>query len=265
MADDCKILEKEAKNLEKTDPDGSVEGYKKAAKCYNGIDKEKNANACLEKAAKILRDKAKDTENPEDALKIYNKSIELYKQAGKDSEESKVMGEANKKFIENAKSLKAEAKKMEDIDAAEKKLSLASDYAKKGGDEDLGKECWVDSGDHYRDKAAEIDNPREALEVYKHAIQNYKKGNDDETVSKTLKEAAQKFSKKGKDIEKSKKDLVLAIDNYIQAALVFEAANDEDEASALDGQIQELCEFIGIDLDSIKNFLEKKGFSSVSI
>jgi len=41
MADDCKILEKEAKNLEKTDPDGSVEGYKKAAKCYNGIDKEK--------------------------------------------------------------------------------------------------------------------------------------------------------------------------------------------------------------------------------
>lgn len=264
MSEDCKTIEKEAKKLEKKDPSAAVESYQKAAQCYSSSDKEKNSNACYEKAARILREQAREKEDPFGARKLFTQAIELYKKAGKDSEEEKVISDDKKKFIERAKALKQEAKKIPP-EEAEKNLKIASEYANEGDEKDLANECWIDSGDKFREKANDTENPREALEIFKHAIQNYKSGLADGIVKDTYKDAADKFSKNGKDIEKSKKDLVLAIDAYVQASILYKASGEEGESTDLDEKVQDLCEFIGLDLGSIKSFLEHKGLLSITL
>ena len=52
MVEECKALEKQAKELEKENVDEAVKVYKQAAQCYNKNDKPKNGNSCLEKAEK---------------------------------------------------------------------------------------------------------------------------------------------------------------------------------------------------------------------
>ena len=52
MVEECKTLEKGAKEVEKEDLAEAVKGYKAAADCYNRNDKPKNATSCLGKSAK---------------------------------------------------------------------------------------------------------------------------------------------------------------------------------------------------------------------
>ena len=58
LVEDCKVLEKKAKELEQENIEEAVNTYKKAAECYNKNDKPKNSTSCLAKAAKLLRDNA---------------------------------------------------------------------------------------------------------------------------------------------------------------------------------------------------------------
>lgn len=265
MAEECKSYEKKASDLEKEDPTSAISAYKQAAICYNKYGKTKNCNSCLEKAAKILRDNAKSIDEPNSALDVYKQSANLYIQIGKKIESEKVMSEAYKKFIDSSKNLTAEARKIEDPEVAEQKLSIAADYAKKGYDEELSNSCWIDSAEKFRKKAASIENPRAAFEVYKHAIQNYKKGSDEDSVNKILIEAGEVFYKKGTEIEKSKKDLVLAIDNYVQAKIIFRVAKNEEKMEVLSSKVTELCEFIGMDLEYITMFLEANDLKEITI
>ncbi|MFX0117080.1 MAG: hypothetical protein ACFFB3_21210, partial [Candidatus Hodarchaeota archaeon] len=179
MSEECKSLEKEAKGLGKENPTEAVAKYKQAAQCYIRHAKPKDGNNCLEKAAKILRENAKTKKDPEKALEVYRQSRDLYNQAKKMAEAQKVITEGHQKFVESAKALQAEAKKMEDEASAEQLLAKASEYAKKGQDRELARACWIDSAEQFRKKAAGIAEPRQALETYKHAIQNFKKGEND--------------------------------------------------------------------------------------
>ncbi len=78
MVDECKDLEKKAKELEQENVDESVKVYKQAAECYNKIDKPKNGNGCLGKAAKLLRNNAHINEDPIAALEIFKATSEIY-------------------------------------------------------------------------------------------------------------------------------------------------------------------------------------------
>lgn len=221
MADDCKQIEKNAKASEKDDPEESIKLYKQAYDCYTGIEREKNANACLDKIAKLLREKAKLTEDPDDALEISEKVVELYNQIGKETESSKTMAEAHKKFIEHANELRAEAKS--------------------------------------------IEIPRNALEQFKLAIINYKKGQDTDSADKTYLDAADTFNKKGIEIERSKKDLILAIDKYLQASTLYKAGKTEERSNELDVKITGLCEGMGIPLEVITDILKAKSITPIKI
>jgi len=146
LVEECKALEKKAKELEQENVDEAVIVYKQAAECYNKNDKQKNSYGCLGKAAKLLRDKAHINEDPVAALEIFESASEIYNKIDKQTDAEKVTKEAHKKFIDFAKNLRIEAKKSEDPDSAEKLLEKASDYASRGKDDELSKVCWIDSG-----------------------------------------------------------------------------------------------------------------------
>lgn len=262
---DCKEIEKGAKIIEKESLTEAVEKYKQAADCYKKYEKEKNGNACLEKAAKLLREDAKVIENPDKAFEIYSKSSEIYKQALNESEAKKVILEAHAKFVMSAKSIRAGAKKISNPKEAETLLTNAFEYAIKGKDEELGKMCWVDLGTKFRFNAAEIENPREALSVFQYAVENYRKGGNDELEAKTWIDAGNKFIRSGEDIEKSKKDLIFAIDNFMQAATIFEKSINEEMSTNLNGRVNKLCEMIGLPLDYIEKYLESKDLTKITV
>ena len=129
----------------------------------------------------------------------------------------------------------------------------------------MSKACWIDSGDQFRKKAEEIEDPREALEVFKHSIQNYGKGESEELKIKSLIEAADKFNKNANEVEKSKKNLVLAIDGYVQAAALYRATDLGEKTEALINKTNELCEFIGMPLEEITKYLKSQGINAISI
>ncbi len=265
MSEECKELEKKAKELEADNVEGAIKAYQQAAKCYAKSDKPKNRIGCLGKAAKLIRDNAKSIDDPVKALDTFNSAAQLYKEMGKDSEAEKVVSEANKKFVDSAKALRIEAKKDEDPKEAELKLIKASDFASRGKDDVLSKICWVDSGEQFRKKAGETENPREAFAISQHAIKNFEKGGNEELKSKSLTEAAEKFNKRAIDIEKSKKNLILAIDGYTQAATLFKVAKISEKEEALRNKINEICEFIGIPLENIQKHLISKDIIGISI
>lgn len=265
MAEECKTYEKKAKNLEKEDLTLAISTYKQAAVCYNKYGKKKDCNNCLEKAAKILKGYAKLIDDPDSALEPYKESASLYSQSGKKVEAEKVMSEAYKKFIDSSQNLIAKARKIEDPEVAEQKLTKASVYAKKGYNHELSNLCWIESAEKFRKKAVSIENPRIALEVYKHAIQNYKRSSDEGSVNKILIEAGEKFYKKGTEIEKSNKNLVLAIDNYVQANKIFRVAKNKEKMKVLSSKVTELCEFIGMELEYITMFLEANDLKEIII
>jgi len=265
MAEECKTYERKAKDLEKEDLTLAISTYKQAALCYNKYDKKKDCNSCLEKAAKLLRDYAKLIDDPDSALEPYRESASLYTQSGKKTEAEKVISEAYKKFIDSSKNLIAEARKIEDPEAAEQKLTIASVYAKKGYNNELSNHCWIVSAEKFRKKAASIENPRVAFEFYKHAIQNYKRSSDEDSANKILIEAGEKFYRKGTEIEKSNKDLVLAIDNYVQAKKIFRVTKNKEKVKVLSSKVTELCEFIGMELEYIIMFLEANDLKEITI
>ncbi len=218
---DCKTLEKEAKMLEKDELTKAVEKYQEAAACYTKNEKTKNGNNCLEIIGKLYRDNAKSIENPDEALVIYKKSSDFYNKAGKSAEAEKVLKEADLKFIETAKSLRLEAKN--------------------------------------------IENPRKALEISKRAITNFRKASNEELEEKTWLDAAEKFNKVGEETEKSKKNMALAIDKYLQAKKLYGESKNIDKSKILDEKVKNLCEFIGLPLDLIVTHLKTKNINAIDL
>ncbi|KKK58093.1 hypothetical protein LCGC14_3047890, partial [marine sediment metagenome] len=89
MVEECKNLEKKAKGLEQNNVDEAVKAYKQAAECYYKNDKTKNGDSCLLKAAKLLRENAKSSEDPVKAIEIFKSASALYNQIGKQAESEK--------------------------------------------------------------------------------------------------------------------------------------------------------------------------------
>ncbi|OLS22549.1 MAG: hypothetical protein HeimC2_29230 [Candidatus Heimdallarchaeota archaeon LC_2] len=258
MSEDCKSLEKKAKGFEKDNLMEAIEHYKQAANCFGINDKQKDQSSNLEKAAKLLRNLGKDIHNPVEALVEFTKSSEVYIEAGKPGEAEKVMLDAQHKFEESVRRIRSEVKNLENPEEAEKKLVLASEYALQAKNEPLSRECWIDSAEIYRISAKKIDEPREALEVFKNAIHNYLKGESEERKFAALIEAADKFNEKAEKISKTKKQLILAIDNYLQAGTIYESAKAEDQATNTEIQIHEICDTIGLPIEFITSYLESQ-------
>jgi len=103
------------------------------------------------------------------------------------------------------------------------------------------------------------------LEVFKHSIQNYGRGGSEELKNKSLIEAAEKFNKNANEIEKSKKNLIIAIDGYVQAAVIYRATDLGEKTEALINKTNELCEFIGMPLEEITTYLASQGIKSITI
>ncbi|MFV2014671.1 MAG: hypothetical protein ACC656_04545, partial [Candidatus Heimdallarchaeota archaeon] len=264
MTDECKELEKKAKRMEKENPNEAIELYKQASQCFDQHENPKNKNSNLEKAAKLLRVVGKSNEDPTIALDYFEESSSIYTEIGKKGDTEKVMQEAYQKFIDAAKSISSEARKMDIADAAEGKFKLAAGYAALGMDRELSNKCWIESGDQFYNDAKTIENPREAFEIFKHAILNYNKGNAEDKFDLLLTDAAEKFYKKGSEIYKTKKSLVLAIDNFLQAENIYRYMSLEQKSQESDQKIQEICERIGIVKDSIVDYLENQQTTAVS-
>lgn len=265
MSEDCKNFEKRAKELEKEDPSKAIELYRQAANCYSVNDKPKDYNSNLDKAAKLSRSVAKDVENPVEAMDLFTKASEIYIEAGKPGESEKVMQEGYQKFEQTVKNIRSEIKNVDDPKEAEEKLTLASEYAILAKNEPLSRECWSESGDKYRASAHKVEEPREALEFYKHAIVNYEKGGTAEREYVTLNEAADKFNQKANNILKTQKQLILSIDNFIQAGTLYEAAKKDDKATETEIQVQEICDTIGIPIEFITSYLENQNITPISL
>ena len=265
MSKRCKTHEENAAALEVENPSSAFELYKRAAKCFGKYDNVKSGSKCLEKAVIILRNAENSDKNLFQTLEKYTSVSEIYNQIGKQSESEKLMKNVYKKFINFAKSIRSEVKKLEDPYSSEKRLTLAAAYAKAANDHSLRKACWMDLGDKIRVKAAKIPNPRQALELYVQAAKKYNKGENKKLENEMYKEAASNFTRRGNQIEKSKKDFIMAIENYRQAAVLNNIADNKKEATAMSKKVEELCEIIGFPQDHVINYLEKElGFSNVS-
>ena len=265
MSSRCKTYEENALALEGENPSSSFELYKKAAKCYGKINDAKNGSKCLEKAIKILRNTENSTEDIFQALEKYTSVSEIYNQIGKQSESEKLMKSIYKNFITLVNSIRSEVKGLEDPYSSEKRLTLAAAYSKAANDQNLRKACWIDLGDKFRQKAAKIANPRQALELYVQAAKKYTKGENTKLVNEMYKEAANNFTRRGNQIEKSKKDLIMVIENYRQAIILQTMADNQKEVAILNKKLEELCEIIGLPQEHIYNYLEKElGFYNVS-
>ncbi|MCE7733913.1 MAG: hypothetical protein GPJ54_03485 [Candidatus Heimdallarchaeota archaeon] len=265
MTDECKELNQLAKGLEKENPDDAIELYKQAAHCFNSNNKPKDCDSSLIRAAKILREKAKSKEDPDKALRDYEQSSSIYNDIGKTVDAGKVMHEAYQKFINVAKIIRSEGKKLDDVYLADQKFRLASKYALQGKNELLSYECWIDSGDKFREFANNIQDPTEASEFYKQAIMNYRKGQTQDGEIVTLKNQAEKFSKTAETLYKKKKDLVFAFDNSLHAATIYSQINSEEKALINTTRMHEIAETIGITKDSLIEYLIRQEVKPNSI
>ncbi|MCH8906148.1 MAG: hypothetical protein IH840_03580 [Candidatus Heimdallarchaeota archaeon] len=265
MEEECKALERAAKELEKDEPLSAIEKYNETADCFEKVDKPKNRIKSLTKSADIYRSIAKNTENPVEAYEIFGQSSQAYELAEKQSEAEKVLKEANKKLVDDAKKLRDEGRKTDELNVAEEKFATGATYAIKAGDTELANNCWEDSANQYRKSAAEKEDPRAALEVYKHAIQNFRKGANSQEETKTMTEAASKFYAKGESIVKTKIELVYAIDNFLQAHTLFTEANVEEKSNLANTKVDELCKMMGLPLDYVTKYFELKNIPPVSL
>lgn len=265
VTDECKEFEKKAKAIEKDNPLEAIVLYKLAAKCFVKHDKTKNKNSNLVKIAKLLREEARSSDDPAVALGYYEQVSLIYREIDKAGEAEKIMHEASQKYIDAAKLVSSEGRQMDDIYAAENKFKIAAEYAMVGNDEQLSNKYWVESGNQFYSAAKEIVDPREALEVFKHAILNYNKGNAKEKEKLLLIDAAEKFDKKASKIYKTHKTLVLAIDNYLQASVIYHHINSQQKSLESDQKIEEICDEIGIVKESIINYLDSQGIKAVSL
>lgn len=258
MYDTCKTHQENAEALENDNPNTALELYKKAARCFIKSNDTKQASKCLEKAVKILKSIEVGDNDALQFLEKYKDVSEIYKLMGKQSESEKLMKSLYKSLVDNVKTIRVEVKGIEDPYASEKKLKLAAAYAKAANDDLLRNACWVDMGDKFREKAAKITNPRQAVELFVQAAHRYSKGENEKLQNDMYLEAAINFVKRGNQVEKSKKDLILAIDNYQQAAFLYEWVNNSKERELMSKKIEELCEIIGIPKEHIFDYLEKE-------
>ncbi|MFX0051137.1 MAG: hypothetical protein ACFE8U_07565 [Candidatus Hermodarchaeota archaeon] len=266
MLERCKTLEENAAALELEKPISAFELYKRAAKCFEQNNKMKNGIKCLEKAENVLKNMKSEDEDIFKTLEKYSSVSEIYIQFGKQSESEKLMKNVYKQFISLAKTIREEAKNIDDPYTAEPRLTLASAYAKAAKDSTLRNACWVDLGDKFRKKATNISNPRQAFEVFSQAAKIYLKGENEKLKNEMLIEAAKNFVTRGQQIEKSKKDLILAVDNYRQAAILNTAATNHKESANMNKKAEEICELIGLPLDHIIYYLENElGLEKVSL
>lgn len=265
MMEECKELEKKAKEKEKDNLEGAVEIYKQAAECFKNNEKPKNQNSNLEKAAKLLREGAKSQEDPTAAISIYERSSAIFTQIGKEGDADKVMQEGYKKFIDSVKKIRSEVRDSEDLEYAEQQLQIASEYALKGMDDQLSLDCWIDSGNQYHKKADSIQDPREALKVYKHAIENYRKGTTQKLEITTWTDAANKFNSKASKIYKTNKELVFALDNFIQAGILYHKANLEEKAISAKSKVKDICDTMGLPKEYLTDYLESQKLNSISL
>ncbi|PWI49475.1 hypothetical protein CEE45_01405 [Candidatus Heimdallarchaeota archaeon B3_Heim] len=266
MSSRCKTQEENAAALEVENPISAFELYKRAAKCFGNINDEKSSGKCLEKAVKIIQKIDTSTEDIFQTLEKYTSVSEIYHQIGKPSESEKLMKIVHKKFIDLVKSIRSEVKGLDDPYSSEKRLTLAAAYAKAAADHSLRNACWVDLGDKFREKATKISNPRQALDLYLQAVKKYNKGDNRKLVNEMYKEAANNFTKRGNQIEKSKKDLIMAIENYRQARILNSMADNKKAAAAMSKKLEDLCEIIGFPQNYVFDYLEKElGFSDVSV
>ena len=258
MNERCKTHQENAEALETDNPNSAFESYKNAARCFIKSNDAKQASKCLEKAVKILKNTEGSENDAFQLLEKYKGVSEIYKLLGKQSESEKLMKSFYKKLVDDVKTIRTEVKGAEDPYASEKKLKLAAAYAKAANDDALRNACWVDVGDKFRKKAAKITNPRQALELYLQAARRYSKGENEKLLNEMYLEAALNFVKRGNQVEKSKKDFILAIDNYQQAAILYEWVDNRKEEEKLTKKIEELCEIIGIPKEHIFDYLEKE-------
>jgi tetratricopeptide (TPR) repeat protein len=264
MSSRCKTQEENATALEEENPNSAFELYKRAAKCYGKVDDGKSGAKCLEKAVKILHKTANSSDNIFQTLEKYTSVSEIYHQIGKSSESDKLMKNIYKKFFDLVKSIRSEVKDMKDPYSSEKRLTLAAAYAKAANNDSLRKACWVDLGDKFKEKASKISNPRQALDLYIQAAKKYNKGDNKKLVNEMYKEAAINFTQRGNQIEKSKKDLILAVENYRQAAILNHIAENLKAEKIMIKKLEELCEIIGLPQEHVFAYLENElGFSEV--
>lgn len=265
VSDECKELEKKAKGIEKENPSEAIELYKQASQCFAGLDDPKNKNSNLEKAAKLLREIAKYEENPVTGLDYSKQSSSIYNGLGKKSEAEKVLQEAYVKFVKVAKLIAAEGRKMDDFTAAEEKFSLASEYAIQGKDEELSNKFWEESADQFYKAAKSIKDPREAFDLFKHTIINYRKGYEHEKEEGVYADAGEKFYNHASDIFKTRKALALALDNYLQASTIFREIKSEDKFQNAEKKVQEICEIIGLEKQTIIDYLHTQEINAITL
>lgn len=265
MVEECKDFEKKAKETEKDNRSGAVELYKQAADCFGGHDKPKDQTSNLGKAAKLLREIGKLQADPTLAMGEFERSSAIYMEIGKDGDADKVIQEGRQKFIDTVKIIRSEVKDIDDLDHAEQQLEIASKYALEGKDEQLNRDCWIDSGNQYHKFADVIQDPREALDQYKHAIQNYRKGQAQELETAAWVNAAEKFNVKATEIYKSKRELIFALDNYIQASTVYRKANSGEKAQSADMKVEEICDTMGLPKEYLTEYLENQNLNSVTL
>ncbi|MDH5404403.1 MAG: hypothetical protein OEY49_18025 [Candidatus Heimdallarchaeota archaeon] len=255
MSEECKSLENTAKSQEKQKPLNSIQNYTNAAECFKKYNKEKQEQNCLEKAAYIYRTLGNNENNPEKAFSHYQHSADLYKKINKLNESDKSLNEGYNRFIEISKNIMKDASNASEDFEAESLYEKASNYAIKGNNIELKNKCWIEAGNRFRSSASKIQSPFDAFNMYKFAIKNYTKGEAAELTTQTYEESADKFEKIGNTIEKSNKDLVLAIYNYNQAKILYEKVNNQKNTVSIQDKIEELCKTIGISIEFIISYL----------
>ena len=114
-------------------------------------------------------------------------------------------------------------------------------------------------------EAKNIENPREALEISKRAVTNFRKASNKELEEKTWLDAAEKFNKVGVETEKSKKNMALAIDKYLQAKKLYGESKNPEKSKILDEKVKNLCEFMGLPLDLVVKHLETKNINAIDL
>ena len=104
MSKNCKELENEAKNIG-DNPVLAKETYLKLANCYEEIRDQKKAFKAYEKVAKIVFDLAVQFEDPEEAEKLYDEAIQIYKKIKRSKEVLKCQQKTAESYVNSAKRL----------------------------------------------------------------------------------------------------------------------------------------------------------------
>jgi len=214
----------------------------------------------LEKEAKML-----EKDELAKAVEKYKETAACYMKNEKPKNGNACLETIGKLYRDNAKSI-------ENPDEALIIYKKSSDFYNKAGKsaeaEKVLKEAdlkFIETAKGLRLEAKNIENPREALEISKRAVTNFRKASNKELEEKTWLDAALKFNKIGEETEKSKKNMVLAIDKYLQAKKLYGESKNIDKSKNLDEKVKNLCDFIGLPLDLIVKHLETKNINAIDL